>query len=293
MGQRAGLNTIAGTDFGCASKNKSWDLLPWFSAHKMETWRRIITAPFLYPGFVCVRPTILGEGAAPKNNRGLFAFWAREHYCTADTGCAIWRPLSRLFCWDQRLIPGFRNRKWKDPTVPKVKSSTCLRQADFVECTVMFYFAWSLRWEFNGSSESKSLKEKVWAQQNLTFLLRQRFLVCLFCLRLSHFCPGLAFIRNSLTFGKITYTWWKLRGWFLILGFTFHFGFVFFLSWWSESNKVETKSEFTLFPPMLFQQEKCLFSLVLKLKQLKPWERTLFSHFEMEKFLEGFFSPLK
>lgn len=32
----------------------------------MEMQRRIITAPFLYPGFVCVKPEILGVGAAPK-----------------------------------------------------------------------------------------------------------------------------------------------------------------------------------------------------------------------------------
>lgn len=172
--------------------------------------------------------------------------------------------------------------------------STCLKQADFVECTVMFYFAWSLRWEFNGSSESKSLKEKVWAQQNLTFLLRQRFLVCLFCFCLFDF-KAKSFLSRTCFHQKFSHIWednlYLVETERMISNSLLYISlwFCLFLSWWSESNKVETKSEFTLFPPMLFQQEKCLFSLVLKLKQLKPRERTLFSHFEMEKFLEGFF----
>lgn len=73
LGQRAGLNTIAGTGFGCEPKNKSWDLLPWFSAHKMGMWQRTIPGPFLYPGFLCRTSNPGGRGCI-KHNRGLFPF---------------------------------------------------------------------------------------------------------------------------------------------------------------------------------------------------------------------------
>lgn len=219
----------------------------------MEMWQRIITAPFLYPGFMCQTSNPGGRGCT-KHNRGLFPF---QHGCAADTGCAIPRPLSRLFCWDQYLILGFRNRKSKNPTVSKVKLSTCAGQAGFVVCTVL---PWRLclrsemwvQWQFAERSSSLIGKAlRVWAQQNLTFLLGQHLI-----LRLGHFCPGLTFMKNPLPVGKTTYTLWHNENgedefWLLTL----------YLVLCNRITRVETKYEFTLSPTILFLNRKNIYFL--------------------------------
>lgn len=217
----------------------------------MEMWQRTTTAPFLYPGFMCQTSNPGGRGCT-KHNGGLFPF---QHGCAADTGSAIPRPLSRLFCWDQYLILGFRNRKWKDTTVSKLKLSTCPGQAGLVVCSVWLWWLclrsemW-VQWQFAEQSSSLIGKSvKVWAQQNLTFLLGQHAI-----LRLGHFCPGLTFMRNSLPIGKVTYTLWQNENgedefWFSIL--------YLILVLCNRSTKVQTKKMSSLFPPpYVFQQEK-------------------------------------